>query len=245
MASKIKFNFEAYPTYTALKNHCPFLEVETFKQLLPDTFTLEERNGDLYATVTTKEIQRELDRIFFLTGIRVKFDHLDKNGFPLVVKVFRSVSGEVKSFNNHISSQKKWNDKIEVQLKLWDSAMSTTDTPLKIIFLFQIIELENMRKPKDEYCDSSQPPDPLKECYLLRDIVAHIGENPHKQTKVYLNFLGISSMPGFGNLAFNEKISKRVHVLQEKANDLLMKSMTKTNCIKRLCNKMKNSDIDK
>ncbi|MGX9727069.1 MAG: hypothetical protein ACTFAK_07030 [Candidatus Electronema sp. VV] len=102
--------------------------------------------------------------------------------------VFRSVSGEVKSFNNHISSQEKWNDKIEVQLKLWDSAMATTDIRLKIILLFQIIELENMSKPKDEYKDSSQPPEPLKECYLLRDIVAHIGKNPHGQTRIYLNF---------------------------------------------------------
>ena len=243
MVSKIKFNFEAYPTYTALKNHCPDLEVETFKQLLPVHFTLEEEKGQLYATVTTRKIERELDRIYFLTGVRVTFDFLNENGDPNILKVQRVVHGEIRSFNKNISSQKKWNDKIELQLKLWNSAMSAADTQIKIILLFQIIELENIKRPQCEYNDYTQPPDPLKECYLLRDIVAHIGKNPHKQTEVYLKFLGIPSMPGFGDLKFNNKISERVKVLEKMSNDLIMKSMTKKKFVERLCNKIKNSDV--
>ncbi len=242
MASKIKFDFEAYPTYTSLKNHCSTFEVETFKQLLPDTFTIEEINGELYAIVTTREIKRELDRIFFLTGIKITYNYLNENGHPLVLKVLQVAHGEIKKNDGYISSQKKWNDKIEFQLKLWSASMSTTDIRLQIILLFQIIELENI-KPKSKYDDYSKSPEPLKECFLLRNIVAHIGKNPYKETEEYLKFLGISSMPGFANLNFNRKIYVRVHVLKKMANDLIMKSMTKAKFIERLCKKIKNSDI--
>jgi hypothetical protein len=186
MGTKFKLIFEGKPD----------LELDKFQRSLPSIFRVEGENDGIYVTVESSltedklcqdQIDRELDRHFFLTCVKIKAEMVRKTvSNELHLKV--TIHGYLPK-NIH---PQKWNDKLPLQLRLWSIAMDSTQIVLKLILLFQIIELSYPQKSDyPEYTDPTKPPHPLTECKCIRHLVAHAGTVSHAQLKNYCEYIGV------------------------------------------------------
>jgi hypothetical protein len=166
--------------------------------------TVEEHDDGTYISVDTPvaeeptaqhAVDRELDRIFFLTCVRVRAEMCRKT-------VTSDLSGHYKIHGRlpqNIQPQ-SWSRErtLQLQLRLWSVAVDTNDPAAKLLLFFQIVELAS---PKNDdvalypaYNDVTRPPHPRTEAKLLRNLVAHAGVPSGTQTEKYLKFLGLEQM---------------------------------------------------
>ena len=205
------------------------LHLGRFQAMLPSSMSLEKRDDGLYVTVassgsedesTQQLINRELDRVFFLTSVRVKAEMIRRT----VVATFRgawSVHGELPAGTGPLI----WTDTVALQLRLWALASDLVDLSMKVILYFQIIELSfpdtNDRTHYPLYRDSLAPPHPRTESKLLRHLVAHAG-SPKPETRAYLQHLRLPEvLSNQVHAKWESLLSTRLAVVENEARGVL------------------------
>jgi len=209
------------------------LELAPLRASFPTSICLDLREGDLYATIesavpedraTQLLINRELDRIYFLTCVRLRAEMCCRT-VTLDLSASYRIQGRIPAG----TKPQQWTERLSLQLKLWALAMESADALIKILLLFQIIELSypdtKDTKVYPRYVDPAHPPHPRTEAKLLRHLVAHAGD-AMRQTGNYLKFLGLP--PRLSNLTHPEwshKVSDRVKVVEGEARDVVQSAV--------------------
>ena len=208
----------------------PDIEIEEFQKILPPTFLVVEEDGKIYILVeTTKEddkssqylVERELDRYFFLTCIKIKAELVRKR----IVKVFTSsyrIHGDWPSDKG----PQKWNYDLPIQLKLWSMAIDSNDFRLQTLYYFHIIELAypdtRDRTHYPDYLDPTTTPAPLTECKFLRHLIAHAGEVGGQQLKNYCAYLNIPElMFDATDNRYKQILINKVKLLEQEAKNAI------------------------
>lgn len=215
-------------------------------RILPTTFTYREGESsdtiilEVDSTVSDDvarfEVARECDRIYFLTGQQLRPVIAGKE-FNGVVEGYSSLGGGaslVKPLDKNIDRQ-EWTSRLAVQLHYWRLATEKgLDITLKIQLLFKIIEsaVPNTKNSPDypEYKDSSQPPAPITECKLLRDLVSHQQHHiTSPQVQNYCRFLGRSTDKFFDPTDSKDWIivKQRLNVVEKVAREVIDAAITR------------------
>jgi len=221
MGTKFKLIFEGEPD----------LELDKFQRSLPSIFRVERENDGIYVTVESSltedklcqdQIDRELDRHFFLTCVRIKAEMVRKTvSQELHAKV------TIHGYLPRDIHPQKWNNKLPLQLRLWSIAMASTQMVLKLILLFQIIELD-YPNPGDypEYIDPTKPPHPITECKFIRHLVAHAGDVSKKQLKLYCKYIGVrDKMFDITDEHYYGIIASKVPLMQAESKKVIEKQL--------------------
>lgn len=208
------------------------LEYDRFRAALPSTIDLKLQPDGYYATVETtgpddsdtqQLIDRELDRIFFLTNVRLRAVACTAAGsveLNLVLRVLGSIPPG--------TCPQQWTDHLALQLRLWAMAVDSTDPCLSILLFFQIIEL-SYPETNDKTAYPKYTGDflhPRTEAKLLRHLVAHAGDDAYPETRKYLEFLGLP--PCLSNLVhpdWKRVISKKVAHAKAQAHSVLQNAL--------------------
>jgi hypothetical protein len=174
-------------------------------RILPLDFSFREEADALLikvasATTTTdeeifKRVQRECDRIAFLTGENPDpcFARKDgPNGSTIASDCRWARTFGVAPIPGDLDRQ-TWEPELPVQLRLWQLAGAQhLPIAVRIVLLFQIIEMRfpdtDTNKPGHptqypEYEDSSIDPHPLTEAKLLRHLASH-GKKPMSSCEI-------------------------------------------------------------
>ncbi|WP_413438522.1 hypothetical protein ACFDAU_02655 [Sulfuriferula sp. GW1] len=203
------------------------LEYDQFKAALPSTIDLKLQSDGYYATVETtgpddsdaqQLIDRELDRIFFLTNVRLRAVACTATGTVELKLVTRVLGGIPPG-----TCPQQWTGSLALQLRLWAMAVDSTNPYLSTLLFFQVIELSypdtTNKTAYPKYTGTFLHP--RTEAKLLRNLVAHAG-NAQPETSKYLEFLGLPPCPS--NLVhpdWSRVISKRItHVKTQAYSDL-------------------------
>jgi hypothetical protein len=197
-------------------------DVVAVNRSLPSSMQMEERSDGIYVVVDTpveedevaqQHVQRELDRIFFLTCVRARAEMCRRTvcaDFKFSYRIHGTLPADLEPQN--------WSPILALQLRLWDVAADIVDPPTQLLIFYQIIEL-SYPKPADypAYTDASSAPHPRTEAKLLRHLVSHAGHPTQPQTQKYLQFLGLGPvMANRSDPAWLQVISEKVkHVRQE------------------------------
>ena len=202
-------------------------------EVLPTHFSLMEEEEKLLLVVEVVEalsddeifqrVQRECDRIAFLTGedlvpCFIRKDNSD--GSSTAVSQRNARTAGWTEIPTDVARQ-QWEDvQLHVQLRLWHLAgLPGLPMNVQIVLLFQIIEIEysargnctDMHYP--EYTDRKRNPDPRTEAKLFRDLASHgKTEMNNPQIREYCKrheILPVSNDPTDRNLTwlFNDRIS--------------------------------------
>lgn len=160
--------------------------------VFPESFSFEDE-GEQHLLVVNLEqellddqvnnmVQRECDRISFLTGEQMKPTLVNKeynDGRHMASDTREGRTRGIKMLPAGVGRQ-DWqsNPDLALQLRLWDLALlQHLPIAAKILLLFQIIEVSypNTNDSNDypEYKDSTCVPHPRTEAKLLRHLTAH------------------------------------------------------------------------
>jgi len=209
------------------------VDLALFRCTLPSSILIEEENGDVYATVdstgpedssTQLMIDRELDRLFFLTCVRLRAE-MCRSTVMATLKIRYRVHGYLPF---EVRPQ-TWSDQLTLQLRLWAIAVDAGDIYLRALLFYQIIELSypdtSDATAYPPYKDLLLEPHPRTESKLIRHLVVHAG-GAKKQTSKYLQFLGLP--PVLSNLVHPEwtgKIAERVEIIERQAREVIESSI--------------------
>lgn len=209
------------------------VDLALFRRALPLSIILEEESGDVYATVdsagpedssTQLLIDRELDRLFFLTCVRLRAEMCRR-----IVTASQKISYRVHGSLPPGVCPQIWSDQVTLQLKLWATAADAEDTYLKVLLLYLIIELSypdtHDKAAYPPYDGSLREPHPRTEAKLLRHLVAHAG-GAKQETSKYLQFLGLP--PVLSNLVHPEwagKVTERVAIIGRQARAVVQSAL--------------------
>jgi hypothetical protein len=112
-------------------------------------------------------------------------------------------------------------------LRLWAIAADTTDVSVKVLLLFQIIEIaypDGSAYP--EYRDPSTAPHPLSECKLLRDLVVHSGAVSSTQLKLYCSYLGLPAlMHDITDTHYSTIIASKLPLMESEAKKAIERAL--------------------
>jgi len=219
---------------------------EEIQRILSQNFILGQEDKNIFLIINADDeidenkakflIDRELDRIFFLTEKKID-SSLTLVEYPdgrkqTTVTIKYNINA-IQKIPEEIAPQ-QWRNNIDVQLKLWVLAHSY-NIPLaaKINLLFQIIEIE-YPNTRDQniytlYSDSTIVPNPMTEAKLLRHIVSH-GKSPieNDQLRKYCDFLNLSSeMHDPTNTQFIDVINRRLPIITRLAKEIIEAKLTK------------------
>lgn len=209
------------------------IDLTLFRRALPSSILLEEESGDVYATLDSQEsedsrtqllIDRELDRLFFLTCVRLRAEMCQRTVMASL-KIRYRIHG---SLPTKVHPQ-IWSDQLTLQLRLWALAADVEDAYLKVLLFYQIIELSypdsRDKSSYPQYKDSRSAPHPRTEAKLLRHLVAHAGD-AKKEASAYLQFLGLPPM--LSNLVhpnWVEKVTERIAIVERQAREVLQSAL--------------------
>lgn len=213
------------------KNDKSDVDITKLGESLPLYFDVIEEGDEIYITIKSKNgeneecqylINRELDRHFFLTSVRVHAE---------MVRATMTGSQETGwATYNHLPENiapQYWNYDLPIQLKLWSAAIGAKDISLRVILFYQIIELAYPDQSFPKYNDSSIAPDPLTECKFLRNLAAHAGEVDRKQLQRYCEYLKTPELMIDRTDPDNISIlSRKLDLLQTQAKRIISKSIT-------------------
>jgi hypothetical protein len=200
------------------------LDLIAANKALTPCMRMEERSDGVYIVVeTAKEedeeahqlVQRELDRIFFLTCVRISATMCSRRvyaEFPFSYRIHGQLPPNLVP--------QAWNSTIALQLRLWNVAVDIIDPATQILIYFQIIELAcPNQNDYPKYTDESRAPHPRTEAKLLRHLVAHAGEATNAATRMYLRFLGLGPvMADRSNPLWLRTIAGKVRHVQTEAH---------------------------
>lgn len=204
------------------------VDLPAFQSMLPSSMTVVHREDACYIEVqTAKEedpsaqfhVDRELDRLFFLTCVRVEAEMCRRTGSAEFVVAW-SVHGPIPSG----TKRQHWSYALGVQLRLWSLACAATDPFAKIVLLYQIIELSNPSFPP--YTDATKAPAPLTECKLLRHLVVHSGDVGGGELKTYCSYLGLPPvMLDRTDSSYVELLSRKWKLVEKQAEHVLQRAL--------------------
>ncbi len=221
MATEFKLLFEGKPD----------LEIDKFQRSLPPDFRVAKRDDGIYVTIeyalTEDErcqylIDRELDRHFFLTCVRIRAEMVRTR-----VTYSLTVSYRIHGLLPDDIRPQNWNYELPIQLRLWSIAADSTEVRTKLILLFQIIELAYPeRSHYPEYTDSTKAPHPLAECKLIRNLVTHSGDVSSRQLKLYCAYLKLPEvMLDITDPHYYEIIASKVPLMEAEAKKVIEKAL--------------------
>jgi hypothetical protein len=216
----------------------PDIEIEKFRLSLPSNFLVTEKHDGIYVELESdsKEdercqvlIDRELDRHFFLTHVKMQATMLRKWVMSSFVQSY-SLPG---SLPDDIQPQNWENPNLPLQLRLWSIASDHNDTLTKLLLLFQIIELSSPKTRDQEsypkYEDSISPPHPRSECKFIRHLITHAGNVETSQLKHYCAYLEIpETMLDVTKRNYYEKIVSKLPLLLQEAKKVIAASLTES-----------------
>jgi len=199
------------------------IDLDRFRQSLVASFEVKNEENGIYVIINSSQdeddscqylIDRELDRHFFLTSVKIKAEMVRK----VVTSSFSFYYRTHGSLPETISSQ-IWNYELSTQLRLWALAVDANDIYLKIILLFQIIELSHPDcSDYPKYTDTSNQPSPLTEAKFLRHLVVHSGDVDGSQLKKYCTYLGLPElMFDPTDTTHNTILAEKVGILEKEA----------------------------
>ena len=168
------------------------LDSGAVNKALPSGMHMEWKNERAYFVVETPVeedanalalVQRELDRIFFLTCVRAHAEMIRR-----VVTADFPQSYWIHGFLPDELGPQDWTPELSLQLRLWSVAVDIVDPPIQLLIFFQIIELSypDLQDHSQYPPYAGGEPDRRTEAKILRHIVAHASEADRKQTKLYL-----------------------------------------------------------
>jgi hypothetical protein len=205
-------------------------DIEGVNASLPHGMHMEKRDDGVYIVVATpveededaqQLVQRELDRIFFLTCVRASAEMSRRRVCADLTLSYR-IHGELPvGLGPQDWGEEDWGSTIALRLRLWSVAVDIADPPTQLLIFFQIIELAypdtNDSVAYPIYTDATRPPHPRTEAKLLRHLVSHAGQAAKGQTQKYLQFLGLEPvMANRSDPTWLQAISAKVnHVRQE------------------------------
>lgn len=190
--------------------------------------TVQDRRDGVYLSVETPEegdlsaqglVDRELDRVFFLTCVRVQAEMCRR----------RVIATQAGSWSVHTRlplgiQPLAWSPELALQLRLWSIAVDVADPCAQLLLYFQIVELvypQSSHYPR--YCDASIAPDSRTEAKLLRHLVAHAGLANNSETKKYLQYLGLGlQLSDRTKPEFLRTISDKVPLVREEARKAIV-----------------------
>lgn len=190
------------PTLFKLQPDSPPLDLDrsVLQRSLPVSMKVEDRDDGMYVVVDSADqesedaqhaLDRELDRIFFITCVRVTAEMCRKT-----VSRTLSFRWDIQGRLPLTIQPQRWTPELALQLRLWRTAVDATDSSTKIILLFQIVELTypdtNNQTQYPQYDDPSCSPHPRTEAKLLRHLVSHAGKPTGAQTENYLKYLSLA-----------------------------------------------------
>ncbi len=232
------YNISKFKTFES--NQAPKIFPDNFKlNIKDDKVSLIIRTENVLDSEVFIEVQRECDRIFFLTGEQLD-PHFqwkkDGDGITHCTKDIKCDFRTVKRIPDNIANQ-QWDLSLAVQLRLWQLA-KLPDLPVnvKINLLFQIIEItfpdrtEQTNYPK--YTDSNASPDPKTESFLLRDLVSHGTEVRIKNDdlKKYCKFLKVKeTFYDPVDIDFKKAVEGRFKIVEEEARRVISERITLSN----------------
>lgn len=209
------------------------LNLQTLRMMLPASMSLDQRDDGLFVTVessgtederTQPLIDRELDRVFFLTCVRLRAEMCRRSATG-AMRGSWSVHGQLPAGKGPLH----WTDTLTLQLRLWALASGNHEFALKVILLFQIVELSYPNTndifyyPK--YIYSTTPPHPRTESKLLRHIVAHAG-TPRPETQAYLRHLQLREvLSSYHDSQWEPNILARIPIVEREAAQILRGSV--------------------
>lgn len=208
----------------------PDLKMNIFQRSLPPDFLVESRDDGIYVTVksTSSEdercqylVDREFDRHYFLTNVRIRAEMVRSR--VTVTFPFRwTIQGALPE---NIQPQ-KWNYELPLKLRLWSIVSTTDDVRMKLLLLFQIIELAFPKLSYPNYTDPTKPPDPLVECKFVRHLVAHSGDADAAQLKTYCQHLGFPEvMLDITDPEYYKVIASKVPLMEAEARKVIEKAI--------------------
>ena len=200
--------------------------------VLPSHFLLREEGkrlaivieGELAEEQVYCKIQRECDRIFFLTEIQLD---------PCLVRVERPDGTRVRSEQGfgccgieQLPSdldRQQWTPILEIQLRLWQLAhVAYLPISVQIILLYQIIEIESSEKPplKKDAGEKRL----WKEAKLIRHWVSHQGKIVNGELKSYI---GGDAFFNPTNAVHQQIIPKLHEKVKKEAEKIITLSLTR------------------
>jgi hypothetical protein len=205
------------------------IEIAAFAKILPNGMQISEASDGIYLSMESQTeedektqplVERELDRLFFLTNNRVNAVICRRTvGTTLHCKYRVLTTIPVGKYPLN------WTPDIELQLRLWSIASESNDLRLRVLFLFQIIELSypDTRDPSSYpvYKSHLQPPHPRTEAKLLRHVVAHAG-NARSETEMYLRFLDLpAKLSNLTHEYWSHTLESRISISELEARRIL------------------------
>jgi len=221
MSTEFKLVFEGEPD----------LEIDKFDRSLQRGFSVINRVDGIYVTINSDRtedercqylIDRELDRLFLLTSIRVRATMVRTrvaSSVKLPYRIHGSLPDDIRPQN--------WNYELPIQLRLWSLAVDSTEVRTKLILLFQIIELACPKRSRcPDYTDSSKAPHPLTECKFVRDLVAHSGEVSSRQLRLYCEYLRLPGvMLDITDPQYYTIIASKVPLMEVQARKIIQSAL--------------------
>lgn len=221
-------------TFKLLPEKLPLdVDLGLLQQSLPASMSVDERSDGTYISVETSLpedveaqalVDRELDRLFFLTYVRVRAEMCKRT-----VTCDLTCSYRIHGRLDPAIQAQIWIDHLALQLRLWALAASTVDPASKLLLLFQVIELafpdsgDQAEYPK--YVSAALPPHPRTEAKLLRHLVAHAGV-PRQEVATYLQYLGLNPiLSNHSDPAWRAAISGKVALVQKEAYETIKNAL--------------------
>jgi len=169
------------------------VDLKLLQQSLPLGFAIEERIDGVYMVVEAASeeaqgaqylVERELDRLFYLTRVRLRAAMVRRTVYADL-----KVSYDIQAALNPQIKPLNWTYELALQLRLWVLASEMQDPILRMLMLYQIIELAS--PTFEPYNDPTIPPNSLTECKLLRHLITHAGVVSNRELKNYCEHLGL------------------------------------------------------
>jgi len=206
------------------------IDLLSLQKSLPPTFEVVKEDDGIYIIIPSEQeedegcqalINRELDRYFFLTWVKIRAK-MERRAYKITVAVKQTVYGPLPEGLN----PQVWSDELPTQLRLWALAIEADDLVLKAILFFQIIELTypltRKQKAYVAYKDTDEAPEPLTEAKLVRDWVTHSGEVGSPQLKKYCEYLEVpEQMFNRNDSGHIEYLKKKLNLLQTEAENVI------------------------
>ncbi|KJS08591.1 MAG: hypothetical protein VR73_05180 [Gammaproteobacteria bacterium BRH_c0] len=206
------------------------------QQGMPSNISLENRDGDVYAffqedTIEGESvsvlIRRELDRIFFITNVRIKAEAVNySNGVRIVRRCHESPWKYTDELPINFRRQ-NWSSKIESQFKLWSLAADVAQTQMKLLLLFQIIELEHPDLGDSEIFPHSFDGKitPLTECKYIRNVISHAVPKGNR-IRAYCKSLGYAGdFDGKNDWLGHVLTGRSITLMESEARKILEKAL--------------------
>ncbi len=175
--------------------------------VLPTNFALQKENDEFVLVVHLQHlsnerevfyyVQRECDRLFFLTGEQLnpkllRIEYSDKkrlfNEVACIMHGFEKLQDDI--------DRQQWSHQLTLQLRLWQLAhLPHLPVSVQIALLFQIIEISfpdtRNKQMYPSFQENDLVPHPRTEAKLIRDWVSHQEAKMRKPLLGYCRYLEI------------------------------------------------------